>query len=58
MSTQQSDTSVVAQVPAIVADPGKVRLGGAYPSLTSVRMTPATIADTRKVRLGGACPAL
>jgi len=58
MSTQKSDMSVVAQVPANVVDSGKVRLGGAYPSLTPVRIVPAAIADTRKVRLGGACPAL
>ena len=37
MSTQKSDTYVVTQVPANVADSGKVRLGGAYPSLTPVR---------------------
>ena len=42
MSAQKPDTSVLAQVPASIADSRKVRLGGAYTSLTSVRFAPVT----------------
>jgi hypothetical protein len=53
MSTQKSDTYVVTQVPANVADSGKVRLGGAYPSLTPVRAAITryqTLSDNRDVK--------
>jgi len=43
---------------ANVADTGKVKLGGASPSLTPVRVASAIVADTGKVRLGGASPAI
>jgi hypothetical protein len=45
------------QIPANVADNGKVRLGGASPSLP-IRIPPASIADSGKVRVGGVSPAL
>jgi hypothetical protein len=46
------------QTLAIVADSGKVRLGGASPSLPPVRTPPANVADSCKVRIGGVSPAL
>ena len=39
------------------ADAGKVRLGGASPSL-QVRVVSAATADSGKVRLGGASPSV
>ena len=48
----------VQKTPMNVVDSGKVRLGGATPSLPPVRPTPADVADSGKVRLGGAAPKL
>jgi hypothetical protein len=45
------------QIPANVADDGKVRLGGTSPSLP-IRIAPASVADSGKVRIGGTSPAL
>jgi hypothetical protein len=41
----------------VSGDAGKVRLGGASPSLP-VRIVSAATADSGKVRLGGASPSL
>ena len=49
MSTQKSDMSVVAQVPANVVDSGKVRLGGG-----AINLIKPAIADKGKVKVGGA----
>lgn len=46
------------QIPANIADTGKVRLGGNVPSFGPVRVAPASVADSGKVRLGGNCPSL
>ena len=45
------------QIPANIADNGKVRVGGFFPSLP-VRTPPANVADNGKVRIGGFFPAL
>lgn len=45
------------QIPAKIADNGKVRLGGASPNLP-IRIAPASVADSGKVRIGGASPNL
>ena len=45
------------QIPANIADNGKVRLGGSSPSLP-IRIAPASVADSGRVRLGGSSPAL
>lgn len=57
MHSKSSDVTRSVDVPANIADSGKVRLGGASPSLP-VRAVPPTIADSGKVKLGGASPAL
>ncbi len=49
-------TIKVCLIPASVADPGKVRLGGESPSFGPVRMAPANTIDPGKVRLGGESP--
>lgn len=46
------------QVPASIADSGKIRLGGTAPSLPPVRPAPANVADTGKVRTGGTAKSL
>jgi hypothetical protein len=48
---------VQKQIPVNITDNGKVRIGGASPSLP-IRIAPASIADNGKVRIGGASPAL
>jgi hypothetical protein len=49
MSTQRSDLSVVAQVPANVVDSGKVRLGGG-----AINLIKPAVTDKGKVKIGGA----
>ena len=58
MHSKSSDVTRSVEVPANIADSGKVKLGGASPSLPSVRRVPAGVADSGKVKLGGASPAL
>ena len=58
MSSISKEVTIKTQSPAEIADNRKVRLGGACPSLPTVRIAPVEVADSRKVRIGGACPAL
>src|SRR5258707_14538990 len=53
MSTQKSDMSAVAQVPANVVDSGKVSLGGGGISLIKPAVT-----DNGKIKIGGASHSL
>jgi hypothetical protein len=54
----QNAASSVRPADAISSDTGKVRLGGASPSLPPTRVVSTATADNGKVRLGGASPSL
>ena len=43
---------------AVIADAGKVRIGGLSPSLPQVRLSAEATADAGKVRFGGHAPSL
>jgi hypothetical protein len=49
MSTQKSEFSQVAQVPANVVDSGKVHLGGG-----AINLIKPAVTDKGKVKIGGA----
>jgi hypothetical protein len=49
-------TMKIRLIPANVADPGKVRIGGESPSFGPVRIAPANTVDPGKVRIGGESP--
>jgi hypothetical protein len=53
----ENATPSVRPSDAVSGDTGKVRLGGASPSLP-VRVVSVATADNGKVRLGGASPSL
>jgi hypothetical protein len=54
----QNAVPSVRPADVLSGDSGKVRLGGASPSLPPVRIVSAATADNGKVRLGGASPSL
>ena len=43
---------------AVIADAGKVRIGGLSPSLPPVRISAEATTDAGKVRIGGLSPSL
>ena len=52
------ENAVVRQVPAVISDSGKVRIGDFTPAFPpAVRGTPAAINDKEKVRIGDFTPA-
>jgi hypothetical protein len=55
-SSNKQESKMNKQVPANIADGGKVRLGGNTPACQPVRPAPASVADSGKVRLGGNGP--
>jgi hypothetical protein len=57
-SERKNAASSVRPAEAKSQDTGKVRLGGASPSLPPVRVVSTATADNGKVRLGGASPSL
>jgi hypothetical protein len=46
------------EVPANIADSGRVRLGGVAPSLPPCKPPPQDVRDEGKVRLGGVAPSI
>ena len=59
MNIQQlSSMKPVSLGGAVIADAGKVRVGGCAPSMPQVRVSASAATDAGKVRFGGHAPSL